>query len=114
MEDRCLGREWSWDHWDRAEVFPEILREKPEDGRGPSLQSAEVAQASSGLLVFSGTRVAGPSDCRKPGLSYSKTRSWMKTGFRHGAKAGTCELSGYYSVCETLDGRESQCRQLQG
>lgn len=22
----CLGREWKWDLWERAEVFPEILR----------------------------------------------------------------------------------------
>lgn len=24
----CLGKEWRWDHWERAEVLPKILREK--------------------------------------------------------------------------------------
>lgn len=51
-------------------------------------------------MIYSGG--AGPSVAqgqqwlasRKAGLSpYSKTRSWMKTGFRHGAKADAWQSS---------------------
>lgn len=68
-----LTREWRWDHWEGAEVFPEILRENLIlMGEGQACRVQRLPKETDlfwHCRTFSGTRVAGPSDYRKAGLS---------------------------------------------
>lgn len=75
----CLGRERDGS-LAQSSAFPWDF-----GGWGPSLQSTE----GSSDFYWCCRTFSGTSDYRTAGLSpYSKSRSWMRTGFRHGAKAG--------------------------